>query len=156
VVVSAQEVTMERSIGVALGREHSQKWSVAYWALTSYVSLTSIGAGVGDILRLQPLVEVFQHLGYPPHFVPLLGIWKVLGGVALLAPRYPLVKEWAYAGLFVDYTAALVAHAAVGDAAYWLIGPTLALACMIGSWWLRPASRRLAAIGGKGSANVRA
>jgi hypothetical protein len=100
-------------------------------------------------LQLQPLAAAFQHLGYPPHFVPLLGTWKVLGGVALLAPRSALVKEWAYAGLFIDYSAALVAHAAAGDAASRFIGPTLALAFMIGSWWLRPASRRLAAIDGQ-------
>ena len=63
----------------------SQGWIVGYWALTLYVSLTSIGAGIGDILQVQQLVAVFQHLGYPPHFMPLLGTWKVLGGLALLA-----------------------------------------------------------------------
>jgi hypothetical protein len=120
--------------------------SVGYWALTLPVALTSIGAGMGGVLRLPPLMAAFQHLGYPPHFAPLLGTWKVLGGAVLLAPRRPLVKEWAYAGLFIDYSAALVAHAAAGDAAPRFIGPALALALLIGSWWLRPASRKFAAM----------
>src|SRR5688500_20293949 len=88
--------------------------------------------------------EELLRLGYTAHFATLRGIWKVLGALALLAPGYPLLKEWAYAGLFFDFSGALVAYAAVGDGAASYIGPLASLAALIASWWLRPVSRRLA------------
>ena len=66
-----------------------------YWACTLFVTLTALGAGVLDILHLQPLFGLLLHLGYPSYFATVLGVWKVLGAIVLLAPRYPLVKEWA-------------------------------------------------------------
>jgi uncharacterized membrane protein YphA (DoxX/SURF4 family) len=33
-------------------------------------------------------------LGYPAYVVTILGAWKVLGGLAILAPRLPRLKEW--------------------------------------------------------------
>jgi hypothetical protein len=101
-------------------------------------------AGVTDILHAQPLLAVLLHLGYPPYFGTLLGVWKLLGAAALLAPRYPLVKEWAYAGLFFDFTAAMVSHLAAGDGAGALIGPTVLTVLLAGSYFTRPQSRRLA------------
>ena len=115
-----------------------------YWAPTLYVVLTNFLAGVTDILHAPPLYPETLRLGYPPHFSTLLGAWKVLGAVALLAPGYPLVKEWAYAGFFIDFTSALVAHAAAGDEIVSYIGPVVSVIALIASWYLRPTSRRLA------------
>jgi hypothetical protein len=95
-------------------------------------------------LHAPPLYTETLRLGYPPHFSTLLGAWKVLGAVALLAPGYPLVKEWAYAGFFIDFSAAVVAYAAAGDGVVSYIGPVVAIAALITSWYLRPTSRRLA------------
>ena len=72
----------------------------------------------------------------------VLGIWYVLAGVALLAPRLPLLKEWAYAGLFFNYSGALASHPAVGDGVATAAGPLFFLALVIASWSLRPAARR--------------
>ena len=81
-------------------------------------------------------------LGYPAYFATILGIWKVLGAVALLTPRYPRVKEWAYAGMFIDYTAAVVSYVAVGvGSASTLSGPVMSVAFLAASWALRPPSR---------------
>jgi hypothetical protein len=120
------------------------KQSMWYWIPTLYIVLTNLWAGATDILHAPPLYAETLRLGYPPHFSTLLGIWKVLGAVALLAPRYPLVKEWAYAGFFIDFTAAIVAYAAAGDGVVSFIGPVLSLSALIASWCLRPQSRRLA------------
>jgi hypothetical protein len=117
---------------------------VAYWLLTLFVTLTAVGAGASDILHLQPLYGILLHLGYPPYFGALLGMWKVLGAVVLLSPRIPLVKEWAYAGMFCDYASAVGSHAACGDGAVALMGPLISVGALAGSWYLRPASRRLA------------
>ena len=115
----------------------------AYWACTLFVALTALGAGVMDILHLQPLFGLLLHLGYPPYFATLLGGWKILGAIVLLAPRYPLVKEWAYAGMIIDYSSAVVSHWACGDAATALVGPMVSIAALVGSRYLRPQPRRL-------------
>ena len=117
---------------------------IAYWVFTLFITLAALWSGVADILHLQPLYGILLHLGYPSSFGVLLGVWKVLGAVALLAPRYPLLKEWAYAGLFIDYSSAIVAHSAAGDAAAALLGPFLSICALAASWYLRPQSRRLA------------
>ncbi len=115
----------------------------AYWGLTLFVALTGIAAGVLDVLRLQPLYGLLIHLGYPPYFGVILGVWKVLGGVVLIAPRRPLLKEWAYAGMFIDYSSATISHLATGDGLAAALGPVLSAAALGGSWYLRPPSRRL-------------
>ena len=88
----------------------SRMATTAYWGLTLFVALTGIAAGLFDVLRLQPLFGLLIHLGYPPYFSAILGVWKVLGGLALLAPRFPRLKEWAYAGMFIDYSSATISH----------------------------------------------
>jgi len=57
-----------------------------YWTFTLYVATTSLWAGVINVLHAAPLFEELLRLGYPAHFVTLLGIWKVLGALALPRP----------------------------------------------------------------------
>jgi hypothetical protein len=121
----------------------SRGTTTAYWVFTLFITLTALSAGVSDILHLQPLYGVLLHLGYPPYFGTILGVAKVVGAIVLLAPRYPLLKEWAYAGMFCDYAAAVASHAAAGDGAGAMAGPILSMAAMAASWYLRPPSRRL-------------
>lgn len=115
-----------------------------YWVATLFVALTALLAGTADVLHAQPLYGVLLHLGYPSYFATLLGFWKIAGGVALLVPRWPLVKEWAYAGMFLDYSAATVSHLASGDGTAAAVAPILATVALAVSWSLRPSSRRLA------------
>ncbi len=121
----------------------SRRATTAYWGLTLFVALTGISAGVMDALRLPPLYGLLLHLGYPPYFGAILGVWKVLGGVALLAPRRPLIKEWAYAGMFIDYSSATISHLVMADGLTAVVGRSWPAAALVGSWWLRPPSRRL-------------
>ena len=60
-------------------------------------------------------------------------------------PRFPRLKEWAYAGFFIDLTAAAISRAAVGDSAGDIIAPLGFLALVLASWALRPADRKLVA-----------
>jgi len=122
----------------------SRRWLIVYWVFTLWIVLESLWAGVTDILHLPPLFSVLLHLGYPASFGVLLGTWKVLGAIALVAPRHPLVKEWAYAGLFFDFSGAIYAHLSVGDGPVWLIGPITSIGALAASWALRPQTRRLA------------
>ena len=91
-----------------------------------------------------------MHLGYPVYFITILGFWKVLGAIALLAPRFPRLKEWAYAGIFFEMTGAAASHAVRGDAA-WHVVVTLGFAVLaVVSWALRPPSRTLGLNSGGG------
>ena len=81
-------------------------------------------------------------LGYPLYFLSLLGIWKILGVIAVLLPKFPLLKEWAYAGFFFSMTGAIYSHIAKGDGMQDLFGPLLLLILTIVSWYFRPASRK--------------
>jgi hypothetical protein len=87
--------------------------------------------------------QIIGHLGYPAYFMTILGIWYVLAGVALHVPRCPRLKEWAYAGLFFNYTGAAASHLAVGDGAETLIAPIIFAGLVAISWFLRPSTRRL-------------
>lgn len=123
---------------------------IAYWVTTVWVALSMGGGGVAHVLHVQQTVAGFVTLGYPLHVVTLLGIWKILGAVALLVPKFPRLKEWAYAGFVFDLTGAAFAWAATGarDADVSNTGHIAAalmgLPLVFASWALRPESRRLA------------
>jgi hypothetical protein len=70
-------------------------------------------------------------------------VWKVLGSIAILVPRFPLLKEWAYAGIVFELTGAASASVANGGE-WWHVAAPLSIAALAAaSWALRPASRRL-------------
>ena len=119
--------------------------AVAYWVTTAILGVECIVGGAIGALRLQPFIGIIEHLGYPAYFMTILGIWYVLAGLALLAPRFPRLKEWAYAGLLFNYSGALASHASVGDGPQTFIGPIIFKALVCASWALRPESRREAA-----------
>jgi len=119
--------------------------NIAYWTTTVLGPASFVIGGVINLTQAEQAVTALQHLGYPAYFGSLLGLWKLLGAVAIVVPRYPRLKEWAYAGFVFDLTAAAVSHAAVGDSAADIIAPLVFLALVLASWALRPASRTLAA-----------
>jgi hypothetical protein len=85
-------------------------------------------------------------LGYPMYFFAILGFWKILGAIAILAPRFPRLKEWAYAGIFFDLTGAVASIAAVGvygAYAFHILAPLILIGLTGASWALRPANRRI-------------
>jgi hypothetical protein len=115
---------------------------VAYWTTTGVLAAECFVGGVMGALRLQPFKSAVTHLGYPPYFMTILGACYVLAGLVLLAPRLPLIKEWAYAGLIFIYTGATASHIWVGDDAKTLVGPLILVALTVASWALRPQPRR--------------
>jgi hypothetical protein len=115
--------------------------SIAYWVTTVLFAVAIGASGIADLVHAPPIVEGFGLLGYPTYLMTLLGVWKLLGVVAILAPRFPRLKEWAYAGFFFELSGAAFSHlaAGVGSPAAPIALATLALA----SWALRPESRAL-------------
>lgn len=119
------------------------KHKFAYLASTTLVVIAFAFGGFADLARTPDMVAAMQHLGYPEHLLIVLGIWKLLGALAIAVPRLPILKEWAYAGMTFDLTGAAVAHTAVGDPASNVIVPLVLLGLVLTSWALRPEGRRL-------------
>ena len=84
--------------------------NIGYWVATGLVALGFAFGGIMDVMRSPEVVAGMAHLGYPAYFATLLGIWKILGAIAILAPGFPRVKEWAYAGMFFDLTGAAAGY----------------------------------------------
>lgn len=121
--------------------------TILYWTSTAILSFALLSGGAVHIAQRPEAVEGMVHLGYPVYFMTILGVWKLLGGIALLAPRLPLLKEWAYAGVIFDMTGAAASHAVCGDGTRHIGVPLFFAACAVVSWALRPQSRTLADIG---------
>jgi uncharacterized membrane protein YphA (DoxX/SURF4 family) len=119
--------------------------NVAYWVTTGLVVLAFAGGGLYDLSGAPAVLEAMRQLGYPAYVAGILGVWKVLGAVAVAAPGLPRLKEWAYAGMLFDLSGAAVSHAASGDGVAKVAAPLVLLAVTFGSWALRPASRKLEA-----------
>ncbi|UCI07918.1 DoxX family protein [Mesorhizobium sp. B1-1-8] len=114
-----------------------------YWAATAVIFLVFMGSGIALLAGAPAMVAGMAHLGYPAYFIPLLGVWKVLGALAIAAPRLPLVKEWAYAGIMFDLTGAVTSRLEVGDTGMDAVLPALFIVAAVASWTLRPTDRRL-------------
>jgi uncharacterized membrane protein YphA (DoxX/SURF4 family) len=114
-----------------------------YWITTALVALAFVFGGAMDLTHGADMVAGMQHLGYPVYVMTILGVWKVLGGLAILAPRLPRLKEWAYAGMAFDLTGAAASHASSGDPVSKIAIPLVLLALVVASWALRPDDRTL-------------
>jgi uncharacterized membrane protein YphA (DoxX/SURF4 family) len=124
----------------------SRAKTIGYWAATGLAALAFISGGALDAARGEQVRGIMSHLGYPLYFAAIIGIWKVLGGLAILAPRLPRLKEWAYAGMFFDLSGAALSHGSVGDPPARVITPLVILAVVAASWALRPKTRVLRAV----------
>jgi len=116
---------------------------VGYWVCTALITFAFLPGGIFYLMRQPQAVEGVEKLGFPFYFVIFLGVWKVLGSIALLAPRLPVLKEWAYAGMFFDLSGAVVAVLATGGVWWHVAAPLVVMALLFGSWALRPADRRV-------------
>ena len=118
--------------------------SILYWTMTILVAFFMSG-GVSQIWQYYANPHgVVPELGYPMYFFAILGFWKVLGAIAILVPRFPRLKEWAYAGIFFDLTGAAASCAAVGGYGaygFHVIAPLIIAGFTVASWALRPPSR---------------
>jgi DoxX-like family len=121
--------------------------TVTYWTTTILVAFFIGGGGAAQIAQFVGKPHgVVPLLGYPMYFFGILGVWKVLGAIAILVPRFPRLKEWAYAGIFFDLTGAAVSCAAVGGYgayAFHVIAPLVLTVLTVASWALRPESRTI-------------
>ena|ERR1039458_3522354 len=88
---------------------------IIYWIATGLLAFGMLSSGIQQVFRVKGMDDILVHLGYPLYFMSIIGIWKILGVIAILIPGFKLVKEWAYAGFFFAMSGALISHLACGD-----------------------------------------
>lgn len=116
---------------------------IIYWIATVWLSLGMLSTSIVQLIKMEEEVQSINNLGYPTYLLTILGIWKILGVIAILIPKFPLLKEWAYAGFFFLMTGALFSHIVVWDDAVAFFGPLLLIVLIIVSWYYRPSNKKL-------------
>ena len=114
---------------------------IGYWIATVILAGGTTASGMAALMKVPDVVKVYQGLGYPLYFMTLLGTAKVLGAITVIIPKFPRLKEWAYAGLCINFTSAFVSHVASGDPIAKIAPPLVFLAICLTSYFLRPPSR---------------
>jgi hypothetical protein len=116
---------------------------IIYWIATVWLALGMASTGIVQLIKMKEEADMMNHLGYPVYVLTIIGAWKLAGVITILVPKFPLLKEWAYAGFVFVMTGAIYSHLAVGDAATELFGPVLLLLLTVVSWYFRPVDRKL-------------
>jgi len=122
----------------------NRKKNLIYWIATIWLALGMLSTGIVQLIHMQEEVDNFTQLGYPIYLMTILGICKILGVFALLIPKFPVLKEWAYAGFFFTMSGAIISHIVVSDPVSEIFPPLLLLVLTILSWYFRPAEKKLA------------
>ena len=123
---------------------------IIYWISTIWLASGMLSTGTLQLLKVKaegavapPGVDGIVNLGYPVYLLTILGVWKILGVVAVLIPKFPLLKEWAYAGFFFVMSGAVFSHIASGNSVNEIF-PSLLLLTLTGvSWYFRPEDRKI-------------
>jgi len=121
----------------------SKRNKIIYWFTTGFLSLGMLAGGVQQLLQIGGYVQIVTQLGYPVYLLSILGAWKILGVVAILVPKFPLVKEWAYAGFFFAMSGAAISHIVQGQAFVEAVPSLVLLTMTVASWYFRPPGRRV-------------
>src|SRR4051794_40156191 len=121
-----------------------KRYKIIYWIATIWLALGMVSTATVQLFKGKAGaggVDSITHLGYPTYFLTILGVWKILGVVAVLIPTFPLLKEWAYAGFFFAMSGAVFSHIASGDSVSEIFPSLLLLFLIVVSWYFRPANR---------------
>ena len=128
----------------------TKRIKIIYWISTVWLASGMLATGILQLFKVKaegavapPGVYGITHLGYPIYFLTILGVWKLLGVVAVLSPKFALLKEWAYAGFFFAMSGAVFSHIALGDPMSEIFPSMLLLVLTVVSWYFRPAGRKI-------------
>lgn len=131
----------------------SKRNKIIYWISTIWLALGMLATGTLQLFKVQaegavapPGVYGIKYLGYPVYFLTILGVWKILGVAAVLIPKFPLLKEWAYAGFFFAMSGAVFSHIAMGDPVNEIFPSLLLLILTVVSWYFRAADRKIISV----------
>ncbi|MDN3693066.1 DoxX family protein [Chryseobacterium tructae] len=116
---------------------------IIYWIFTLWMALGMISTAIVQLMKNKDELANFTTLGYPAYLMTIIGVWKILGVIAILIPKQLLLKEWAYAGFFFVMSGAVISHLIVGDTAGRTFPAVLLFVLVIISWYFRPANRKI-------------
>ena len=123
---------------------------IIYWIATIWLALGMLATGLQQLFKVElegaqapPGVWGIKQLGYPVYFLTIISIWKILGVIALFVPKFPLLKEWAYAGFFFLLTGAIFSHIATGNSISEIFPSLLLLILTVVSWYFRPSDSKI-------------
>ena len=119
---------------------------IIYWISTIWMALGMLSSGTVQLFKVKEEIDFIINLGYPGYFLTILGIWKILGVVTVLIPKFPLLKEWAYAGFFFAMSGAIFSHIASGNSVNETFPSLLLLILTMVSWYFRPADRKISSV----------
>jgi heme A synthase len=137
---------MNQSIKTDESRWHRIR-TITYWTFTVIIVFELVAGSVWNLLQIEWVRFQLNHLGYPLYFAYISGVWQVGAAAAIIAPRFPRLKEWAYPGSFFQWSGAVASHLLVGDGVESWAVPLMFATFAIASWALRPADRRLSNAG---------
>lgn len=115
---------------------------IIYWIVTLFLSIGMTAGGIQQMLQIGGYNKIVTDLGYPLYLLTILGVWKILGVIAILIPKFPLLKEWAYAGFFFAMSGAFISHLIVGQPFSEAVSSLILLVVTVLSWYFRPADRK--------------
>nr|WP_315028415.1 DoxX family protein [uncultured Chryseobacterium sp.] len=116
---------------------------IIYWIFTLWMALGMVSTAIVQLMKNKDELTNFTTLGYPAYLLTIIGVWKLLGVIAILIPKRLLLKEWAYAGFFFVMSGAVISHLIVGDTAGRTFPAVLLFVLVIISWYFRPADRKI-------------
>lgn len=116
---------------------------IVYWVVTIFLSFGMLAGGIQQLFQIGGYNEIVTELGYPLYLLSILGAWKILGVIAVLIPKLPLLKEWAYAGFFFAMSGAFISHLAVGQSFTDALPSLILMIVTVLSWYYRPLNRKL-------------
>jgi DoxX-like family len=137
-----QHVTDEKLATVSRSRWYRIR-IITYWTFTLLLVFELAAGSLWNLLQIEWVRVQLSHLGYPLYFGYILGVWDLAGAAVIIAPRFPVLKEWAYAGSFFNFSGAVASHLLAGDGVRTLLAPLVFSMFVIVSWALRPTDRRL-------------
>ena len=133
---------VETSAIHALGYRHRIR-TISYWTFTVLLVFELVAGSLWNLLQIEWVRVQLDHLGYPLYFAYILGVWEIGGAAVIIAPRFPRLKEWAYAGCLFNFSGAVASHLLAGDGVRAWLAPLVFSMFVIASWALSPADRRL-------------
>jgi hypothetical protein len=116
---------------------------IIYWIATIWLALGVLSSGIVQLFYVKSETDFIINMGYPVYFLTILSVYKILGVVTVLIPKFPVLKEWAYAGFFFIMSGAAFSHIAVGNSINEIFPALLLLMLTVVSWYFRPADRKI-------------
>lgn len=120
-----------------------KRTKIIYWIFTLWMALGMVSTAIVQLMKNKDELANFTNLGYPSYLMTIIGVWKILGVIALLIPKRLILKEWAYAGFFFVMSGAVISHLIVGDTVGRTFPAVLLLMLVLISWYFRPADRKI-------------